>query len=77
MRSRGVAIKHDITLDRLTEDELIVLNRRVVERLRFLRQPRCYEKMLAAAEKVGFKVVGRPVITRTGAMLLEKALHDN
>ncbi len=36
-----------IDIDKLTEPELVDLNRRIVERLRFLRQMRAHKQMLA------------------------------
>ena len=36
-----------IDIDRLTEAELIDLNRRIVERLRFLQQMRAHKDMLS------------------------------
>ncbi len=48
-------MKIDITL--LTENELIDLNRRIVERLRFLSQARAHHKMLEfkVGDRVSFK----------------------
>ncbi len=53
-----------INIDKLTEAELIDLNHRIVERLRFLQQMRAHAKMLEF--KIGDRVVfqaegGRPV----------------
>jgi hypothetical protein len=56
-------MKPDIDLTRLTEDELIALNRRVVERLRFIRQARTYQTM--AAFNVGDIVSFTPEAGRT------------
>lgn len=59
-----------IDIDRLTEAELIDLNRRVVERLRFLHQMRAHKKMLEfrIGDRVTFQPTGRAalagVITR-------------
>lgn len=46
-----------IDIDRLTEPELIDLNRRVVERLRFLSQMRAHRAMLEfrIGDRVGFQ----------------------
>jgi hypothetical protein len=43
-----------INIDRLSETELIDLNRRIVERLRFLNQMRAHEQMLEY--KIGDRV---------------------
>ncbi|MEW6186344.1 MAG: hypothetical protein AB1585_11475 [Thermodesulfobacteriota bacterium] len=54
-----------IDIDQLTETELIDLNHRVVERLRFLEQMRSHGTMLkfSIGERVTFSPVGRePVI---------------
>lgn len=48
----------DVDLNRYTEHELIELNHRVVERIRFLRRGRCQETM--AAFNVGDRVSFRP-----------------
>ncbi|MEK6700140.1 MAG: hypothetical protein AABZ10_14000 [Nitrospirota bacterium] len=49
-------MKIDITV--LSEDELIDLHRRIVERLRFLSQTRAHHKMLEF--KVGDRVIFKP-----------------
>jgi len=56
-------MKIDITL--LTENELIDLNRRIVERLRFLSQTRAHNKMLEfkVGDRVSFKTDDRPALT--------------
>jgi hypothetical protein len=53
----------DITL--LTENELIDLNRRIVERLRFLSQTRAHHKMLEfkVGDRVSFKPDDRPALS--------------
>lgn len=53
-----------IDIDKLTEAELISLNNRIVERLRFLHQMRAHATMLefGIGEKVCFQPEGRPVI---------------
>ena len=45
-----------VNLDTLTEAELIDLNRRIVERLRFLHQARAHQKMLqfSVGDQVSF-----------------------
>lgn len=48
----------DVDLTRYTEPELIELNRRIVERIRFLRNGRCQETM--AAFNVGDRVTFHP-----------------
>ena len=59
-----------IDIDRLTEEELVDLNNRVVERLRFIRQARAHHAMLQfrIGELVWFEPEGRGrvegVITR-------------
>ena len=54
-----------INIDELTEVELIDLNRRVVERLRFLNQMRAHKKMLEfrIGDRVTFHPGGRPPVT--------------
>jgi len=53
-----------IDIDRLTEAELIDLNHRIVERLRFLHQARSHKRMLdfAIGERVSFQPEGRELI---------------
>ncbi len=53
-----------IDIDQLTESELIDLNHRIVERLRFLRRMRTHESMLrfSIGEKVCFQPEGRQLI---------------
>ena len=59
-----------IDIDQLNESELIDLNRRIVERLRFLRQMRAHTSMLAFSigDKVYFEPDNEPpvfgIITR-------------
>ncbi|MBY0484129.1 hypothetical protein [Nitrosomonas sp.] len=59
-----------IDIDQLNESELIDLNRRIVERLRFLRQMRTHTSMLAFSigDKVCFEPDNEPpvfgIITR-------------
>jgi hypothetical protein len=51
-------------IDQLTEAELIDLNRRIVERLKFLSQMRAHARMLdfSAGDRVSFQPDGRPVL---------------
>lgn len=53
-----------IDIDRLTQAELIDLNRRIVERLRFLNQMRAHAEMLEVSigERVSFQPQGRPEV---------------
>lgn len=50
-----------IEIDRLSEDELIDLNNRVVERLRFLSQARAHSRTLefSVGDRVSFQPEGR------------------
>ena len=54
-----------INIDDLTEAELIDLNHRIVERLRFLNQMRAHERMLEfkIGDRVTFQPDGRPPVT--------------
>ena len=49
----------------MSEDELIDLNRRIVERLRFLNQTRAHHKMLEfkVGDRVSFKPDDRPAMS--------------
>ena len=53
-----------IDIDKLTETELIDLNNRVVERLRFLNQMRAHADMLEfrIGDRVTFQPQGRPPV---------------
>ena len=53
-----------INIDKLTEPELIDLNNRIVERLRFLSQMRAHGQMLQfkIGDRVSFEPEGRPVL---------------
>jgi len=53
-----------IDIDKLTEAELIDLNSRVVERLRFLNQMRAHGAMLQfkIGDRVSFQPEGHPVV---------------
>jgi len=54
-----------IDIDQLSESELIDLNRRIVERLRFLQHMRTHASMLefSIGERVCFQPDDRPVIS--------------
>lgn len=56
-----------IDIDRLTEAELIDLNRRIVERLRFLHQMRAHRQMLtfSIGERVTFEAEDGRTVTGT------------
>jgi len=58
----GANMKLDI--DKLTEAELIDLNNRVVERLRFLNQMHAHSEMLQfkIGDRVSFQPEGHPVV---------------
>lgn len=53
-----------IDIDRLTEAELIDLNNRIVERLRFVNQMRAHAEMLEfrIGDRVAFQPQGRPLL---------------
>src|SRR4051794_30755069 len=53
-----------IDIDRLTEAELIDLNHKIVERLRFLQQMRAHKQMLEfrIGDRVAFQVDGRGTV---------------
>jgi hypothetical protein len=53
-----------IDIDRLTEAELIDLNNRIVERLRFLHQARSHKQMLdfKIGDRVSFQPEGRGMV---------------
>jgi hypothetical protein len=55
----------EINLDDLTEAELIALNHRIVERLRFLQQSRAHAHMLEfkIGDRVRFHPGGQPPVT--------------
>jgi hypothetical protein len=54
----------NIVIDQLTEGELIDLNRRIVERLKLLRQIRAHTQMLEfkIGDRVTFQPVGQPAV---------------
>ena len=53
-----------IDIDKLTEPELIDLNRRIIERLRLLQQMRAHRQMLAfkVGDRVTFQADGRGTV---------------
>ena len=53
-----------IDLDRLTEAELVDLNHRIVERLRFLHQARAHKRILdfRIGDRVSFQPEGRAMV---------------
>jgi len=53
-----------IDLSQLSEQELVVLNRQIVERLRFLQQMRAHARMLefSIGDRVSFQPDGRPTL---------------
>ena len=53
-----------IDIDKLSEEELIDLNNRIVERLRFLNQMRAHSQMLdfKIGDRVAFQPEGRPLL---------------
>jgi hypothetical protein len=76
-----------IDIDKLSEEELVDLNHRIVERLRFLSQMRAHSAMLdfRIGERVTFYPEGRPavvgVITRynkkTVTVITDSGQHWN
>jgi hypothetical protein len=54
-----------ININNLTEAELVDLNNRIVERLRFLHQARAHSRMLdfRIGDRVSFQPEGRPMLT--------------
>ncbi len=53
-----------ININNLSEEELIDLNNRIVERLRFLHQARAHSRMLdfRIGDRVSFQPEGRPML---------------
>jgi len=53
-----------IDIDKLTEAELVDLNNRIVERLRFLDQMRAHARMLEykIGDRVSFRPDGHPIV---------------
>jgi hypothetical protein len=76
-----------IDIDKLSEEELIDLNHRIVERLRFLNQMRAHSQMLdfKIGDRVTFQPEGRPplvgMLTRynkkTVTVITENGQHWN
>jgi hypothetical protein len=76
-----------IDIDGLTEAELIDLNHRVVERLKFLRHVRAHVQMLefGIGDRVSFQPDGRPLIVgmltrynkKTVTVITENGEHWN
>lgn len=76
-----------INIDHLTEAQLLDLNRRIVERLKFLAQMRAHASMLdfSVGDRVSFQPPGRPtqfgVLTRynkkTVTVITEEGGHWN
>jgi hypothetical protein len=76
-----------IDIDKLSEEELIDLNHRIVERLRFLSQMRAHSQMLdfKIGDRVTFQPEGRPplvgMLTRynkkTVTVITENGQHWN
>jgi hypothetical protein len=64
IRARELETNMKIDIDKLSEAELIDLNHRVVERLRFLSQMRAHSKMLdfQIGERVTFHPEGHPAL---------------
>jgi len=53
-----------ININNLSEEELVDLNNRIVERLRFLHQARAHSRMLdfKIGDRVSFQPEGRPML---------------
>ncbi len=76
-----------IDIDKLSEAELIALNNRIVERLRFLNQKRAHEQMLnfRIGDRVTFQPEGRPPVVgmltrynrKTVTIITEEGQHWN
>lgn len=76
-----------LNIDHLTEAQLIDLNRRIVERLKFLAQMRAHASMLdfSVGDRVSFQPAGRPtqfgILTRynkkTVTVITEDGGHWN
>ena len=76
-----------IDIDKLSEDELVDLNNRIVARLRFLNQMRAHSQMLdfRIGDRVTFQPEGRPplfgIITRynkkTVTVITDSGQHWN
>ena len=80
-------MSHKIGINGLTEAELIDLNNRIVERLRFLHQVRAHSSMLefSVGDKVSFQPEGRDALfgmltkynKKTVTVLTEQGQHWN
>ena len=57
----------NIDIDKLTEAELVDLNNRIVERLRFLTHMRAHAQMLETLAAAMARVVARPQVVIAGA----------
>jgi hypothetical protein len=76
-----------IDIDKLSEEDLIDLNNRIMERLRFLNQMRAHSQMLdfKIGDRVAFQPEGRPplvgMLTRynrkTVTVITDKGQHWN
>ncbi len=87
IRSKRAEAMTKINIDELTEAELIDLNHRIVERLRFLSQMRAHERMLdfKIGDCVTFQPEGRPPVTgmlvrynkKTVTVITEDGQHWN
>ena len=76
-----------INIDQLTEAELMDLNRRIVERLRLLRQVRAHVQMMEfkIGDRVSFQPAGRPPVVgmltrynkKTVTVITEQGEHWN
>jgi ribosomal protein S17 len=77
----------NIDIDKLTEEELVALNNRIVARLRFLNQMRAHNRMLQfkIGDRVAFQPEGRPVLVgvvtrynkKTVTVITESGEHWN
>lgn len=65
-----------IDIDRLTETELVQLNRKIVERLRFLVQMRAHSSMMRfnIGNRVSFQPSDRPLVTGVLARFNKKSV---
>jgi hypothetical protein len=65
-----------IDIDQLTEDELVELNHRIVERLKFLENMHAHREMMqfTPGEKVSFEASGRGKQTGTITKLNKKTV---
>ena len=65
-----------IDIDRLTETELVELNHKIVERLRFLAQMRAHSSMMKfnIGNRVSFQPPDRPLVTGVLARFNRKSV---